>query len=279
MTDFSADWLALRETADRAARDPALARRFAALLPPGASLLDLGAGTGANARALTPLLPGDETWTLAERDPALRAAQAAAMRAWAGRGGGHVARLLPLAIDLAGGLAALDGLAADAVVASAFFDLAGMDWLARFAGWLARRRLPLYATLTVDGRRTFTPPDEDDALVAAAFRQHQTHDKGLGPAAGPAALACLEQALAAEGYEVATAPSDWRLGPEQAELLAALVAGEATAARDAAPADAPCVSAWEGRRRRALASGRLSAIIGHRDLLAWPRQICEKASN
>src|SRR6185312_14115446 len=68
MSKFSADWLALREPADRAARDRGLARRFAAALPPRPRIIDLGAGTGATARALAPFVAG--TWILVDRDAA-----------------------------------------------------------------------------------------------------------------------------------------------------------------------------------------------------------------
>lgn len=91
MNGFAADWLALREPVDAAARDPDLARRFAAILPRPARLADLGAGTGANARVLAPLIGGDQAWLLVEPDPVLRAAQREALLAWAWRGG-HTAQ-------------------------------------------------------------------------------------------------------------------------------------------------------------------------------------------
>lgn len=288
MRDFSADWLALRETADAVARDRGLAARFAAALPPQPAIVDLGAGTGAAARALAPLIGGDQDWRLVELDPALRAGQRQALLAWAWRGGlpaweevdavvvargGARWRFASVVLDLAAGWDALDALPADGVTASALLDLASSAWLARLAAWLAARRLPLYAALTVDGRRRWAPPADEDGAVAAAFRRHQGRDKGLGPAAGGHAQDDIAAQLAGHGFAVATAASDWRLGPDQGELLAALVAGEAAAARQAEPQAAAAIASWAARRTREAAGGTLALAIGHRDLLALPPQI------
>jgi hypothetical protein len=255
MSNFSAAWLDLRTPADAAARDQGLARRFAAALPLHPKIIDLGAGTGANARALEPLVGGE--WVLVDRDAALLA-----------RGGGFAT----IRLDLAAGWDALDALGADAVTAAAFFDLVSEDWLARFARWLAARRLPLYATLTVDGRRIWSPADPDDPAIAAAFRAHQRRDKGFGAALGPAAPDRLARLIAEHAYAVAVAASDWRLGPAERALIEAMVRGEARAAQ----AEGAAAAAWQRRRLDQAAAGLLQLTIGHRDLLALPAQTCEK---
>ncbi len=257
MSNFSAAWLALRASADAAARDAGLAQRFAAALPLHPKIIDVGAGTGANARALAPLVGGD--WVLVDRDAALLAL-----------GGEFTTALL----DLAAGWDALDALGADAVTAAAFFDLVSEDWLARFARWLAARRLPLYATLTVDGRRAWSPADPDDAQIAAAFSRHQRRDKGFGAALGPAAPERLARLLADRGFAMADAASDWRLGPAGRGLIEALVRGEA----QAAGVEGTATAAWQQRRLDQAAAGLLHLTIGHRDLLALPPQTCEKGS-
>src|SRR5690348_1168976 len=138
MSGFSRAWLKLRESADLAARDPQLARRFAAALrrQPGRALqlIDLGAGTGATCRALMPRIVGDQDWLLIDHDPGLLAAQVEEMTLWARRqgypilaGGGRITltagaanwHVTGQALDLAGDWEALEALEADGVTASA----------------------------------------------------------------------------------------------------------------------------------------------------------------
>src|SRR5690348_14756449 len=91
MSDINLDWLRLRASFDGAARDRALARRFGAALKRRADrplqLVDLGSGTGANARVLAPLIGGDQDWVLAEAEAALLGFCATEQIAWAAREG------------------------------------------------------------------------------------------------------------------------------------------------------------------------------------------------
>jgi hypothetical protein len=277
LSNFSAAWLALREPADKEARSLHLAGRFAEILPRPCAILDLGAGTGANARALAPLIGGDQRWTLVERDPRLLAAQARAFQDWARRNH-YDSRIIARGIvvasahgtwrferdarDLAGDWRANQWPDIDGVTAAALFDLVSAAWLARFIDLLAARALPLLAVLTVDGRRDWMPALAADTSVAAAFRRDQVRDKGFGPALGAEAARALARQLAAAGFEVATAASTWRLDHRHRRLLRALVAAEARAAQH-----------WTEQRLAQAAAGRLSVTIGHRDVLALPRGI------
>ena len=74
MSGFSAEWLALREPADHAARSRDLLRAVAARFAAKAhvSIVDLGAGAGSNLRAIAPALAAErQSWTLVDHDPAL----------------------------------------------------------------------------------------------------------------------------------------------------------------------------------------------------------------
>ena len=70
-----ADWLALREPADAAARSTELVDELRADSCPGRPLRihDLGCGTGSMARWLAPRLPGPQRWVLHDRDAELLA--------------------------------------------------------------------------------------------------------------------------------------------------------------------------------------------------------------
>ena len=91
MSGFSADWLSLREPADLRSRDEELADalRTRFLQRDTVSVVDLGCGTGANLRALAPLLPETQWWTLVDYDPALLLAAKRALAAWATETDGH----------------------------------------------------------------------------------------------------------------------------------------------------------------------------------------------
>jgi hypothetical protein len=289
MSDFSRDWLRLREGADLAARDATLARRFGAALRRRAGepvrLIDLGAGSGANCRALLPRIGGDQDWILIDSDRDLIAAQSEEFTLWARRqgypiltGGGRMTmsvgdarwRVTSLPLDLARDGATLDTLDADGVTAAALFDLVSSDWIGGFVAYLARRHLPLLAALTVDGRRIWRPKLAEDEFLAESFRRHQGGDKGFGPALGGAAPARLREALDAKGFTVTEAPSDWRLAARDGPLIAALIAGEVQAAAAVGPEHQAAIAAWEKQRREQGESGRLELTIGHRDLLALP---------
>ncbi|MGF1501715.1 MAG: methyltransferase domain-containing protein [Paracoccaceae bacterium] len=261
MSGFEADWLALRAEADARARNPALAARLGAEASPGGRIprgadgrlrvVDLGAGSGNNLRATAPALPGAQSWRLVDSDPKLLA------RATAPAG----ISLETVAADLAArDWSFLD--AADLVTASAFFDLAGRDWLDALVAALAARRLPLYAVLSYDGHELWSPPHPLDGAVLTAFHADQRRDKGLGPALGPDAAAALADALRTAGFEVLDAPSPWDLAaPGAAALIAALASGSARAVADRVP-DA---ESWRVAR-----AGAARVTIGHRDLLALP---------
>ncbi|HEX8375415.1 MAG TPA: class I SAM-dependent methyltransferase, partial [Geminicoccaceae bacterium] len=224
---FTADWLTLREPYDAMAVDHDLLKGFAAWAVAtqpagGLRVIDLGAGTGANLRRLAPLLGHGQRWTLVELDPALIAAGEASLPSADGVDARY--RRLDLARDLE--RLADDG-PADLLTASALLDLVSEDWLRRLVSLCSRLGCALYASLTYDGRVAWSPEDALDAESRAAVDHHQRTDKGFGPALGPEATLTLARLL--DGA-VRTAASDWRLGPDDAEIQRELLRGYALAA-------------------------------------------------
>jgi SAM-dependent methyltransferase len=250
---FSADWLALREPADQAARDRSLARRACKAAGTEPVVLDLGCGTGATWRALSPLLPDGARWILVDTDPTLLAAAAAA----AGDG------VRAIETDLAN-LSALPLEDVTLVTASALLDLVPGTWVEELA---QRLKVPFYAALSYSGVMRWAPADPRDDTITGFFNRHQRGDKGLGPALGPEAAEHAAKAFTAAGFATHLADSPWQLGPVMAPLQCELTDGIAAAAAEAGAAGA---TAW-GRDRRELAP-RSTCMIGHIDILALPRR-------
>lgn len=252
VTGFSADWLALREPADQAARSPHVLDACAGHFASHASLLaaDLGAGTGATVRALATVLPAGQDWCLVDADAANLA----------------IARrrhpvIRTMRSDLAQNPAAWPR-GTGLVTASALLDLVSPAWIEALVAALAAERLPLLAMLTVDGSMEASPGHPLDQEVAAAFALHMHRDKGFGPAAGGDAPALLERALDKAGYCSVWGDSPWFLDAASPELLAATRDGIAAAVAETgrvAPAD---LAAW-------LAATPDRLTIGHRDVFAW----------
>lgn len=268
MEGFSADWLALREPADHAARAHALAGdlagRLARRADPALRAVDLAAGTGSNVRYLLPRLPAVAHWTLVDHDAALLA------QAW---------RLLsPLLLpagrsfDVRGGdlndvaSLPLDGCAL--VTASALLDLVAEPWLHRLATRCRREGADALFALTYDGRIDCTPALAFDARVRDLVNAHQRTDKGFGPALGPDAARRAAAVFGAAGYTVTSATSDWVLDPSQAELQRQLVHGWAGAARELASPDAAEIEAWLAQRLAWIDAGASTVRVGHVDVSA-----------
>jgi hypothetical protein len=263
---FSADWLALREPYDAAARSSALLDRLTKWRRGRDALrmVDLGAGTGSNLRCAAPALGGGQDWTLAELDPKLVAAGqerlATTLVGWRYR-----------QLDLARDLELLADQAVDLITASALIDLVSEAWLRRLVAWRASAGAALHIVLSYDGRLVWQPADDGDAEVCDLVNRHQQVDKGFGLALGPKAVAALSAMLADAGGELLIEPSDWDLEEGNHELQLALANGHAMAAMQMAPERAGTLSAWAGRRRAAIREGRSRLRIGHLDLLFLPR--------
>ncbi len=257
---FSADWLALREPADHAARDAGLLRQAAAAAGPAPVILDLGCGTGSTVRALSPHLPEGARWRLVDNDPELleRAASAAGAHAQTYR------------LDLAD-LEALPLEGVTLVTASALLDLMPEAWVRNLA---ARLGVPFYAALSYDGRMSWRPADPRDEAITHAFNRHQRSDKGMGAALGPDAAPVAATIFADAGFDVLRAPSDWQLGTGSAPLQAELLAGIAAAAAEVGDSQA---EAWGAARIKAAPDTLCQ--IGHGDMLALPGNAAREAAD
>jgi SAM-dependent methyltransferase len=250
---FSAEWLALREPADLAARNDALLVRAAAQVATGGTVLDLGSGTGSTARAFAAHGFTDLRWRFFDNDPALLDIAAQQTR--------H-------AECTVGNLADIDALPLEdvaLVTASALLDLMPQHWVDALAQRLSQAGIPFYAALSYDGVMRWTPQLEEDDAITAHFNRHQSTDKGIGPALGATSGAQSATALGGCGFDVHLADSPWIIDPDQAALHAELVSGIGAAA---AEAGMERTDDWTQARREIVETSQ--AVIGHTDLLALP---------
>jgi hypothetical protein len=251
------EWLVLREPADAAARSAGLAERLGRHLPAAGRLVihDLGGGSGAMGRWLAPRLPGPQHWVVHDRD----------------------ADLLELAVADAPGRASVEGRRSDitrltrgelagasVVTASALLDMLTADELARVLAACAG--CPMLLALTVVGRVTLTPEEPLDALIGAAFNEHQRRGGKLGPDAVAAAV----NQLRGTGAELLVRPSLWRLDAARADLAAAWLGGWVAAACEQESALAAEAGAYRDRRLAQAAAGELEVVVEHADLLVLP---------
>ncbi len=287
MSDFTPDWLSLREPADAAARSADVAAEVSGRMAGRdcVRVLDLATGTGANLRCLAPQLPSPQRWLVVDRDVELLAHVPRRVSSWALsractvagdpagfvlRGAAFECRVQTRHADLSKLTDAALFEGHDLVTASALLDLVSEAWLRVLIGYCSTARVPMLFALTYDGRMTCTPEHPDDNLIRNLVNRHQRRAKGFGRALGPdaidAAVRCLEEA----GYAWRRENSDWQLTPAQGALQRQLVEGWARAATEMDPKAADHVAAWKSRRLALIEEGKSEALVGHADLAAWP---------
>lgn len=280
MSEFSSQWLALREPADHRSTNPTLREQLNALLMHSRTndsqplrIIDLGSGTGSNLRGLAPHLNSDQHWTLIDYDPKLIEAARHTLTAWADSADASSDTVLHLkksgkriqvdflCTDLSKNIETILEQPADLLTAAAFFDLVAETWLERFCSALCT---PFYTVLTYDGTEQWIPKHPADVEALRAFHAHQATDKGFGLAAGPRAVDIMQRRLLDYGFQVSIAPSPWELDQtHDSDLIHALATGSAQAVGETGQLDDATLASWKTARQEAKA-----CTIGHWDLLA-----------
>jgi len=269
MSGFTADWLALREPADRAARSLSITRTAVNALPAGiVRVIDLATGTGANVRYLVPHLPPDQDWLLVDKDERLLSELPVRLYR---PGLPREVRIECRRVDLSGLESTSDLVDGRTLVtASALLDLVSEAWLSSLATLCHRAGAIVLFALTYNGRVTFSPIEHADDRVRRLVNRHQRTDKGFGPALGPDARVRTEVHFRRLGYSVTQEPSDWELGPEMHDIQTQLIDGWTEAAIAIEPGDAETIREWQTRRQAHVAAGRSTVVVGHDDLVAIP---------
>jgi len=265
MSQFSVNWLTLREPYDARARNAEVLAALAASFKQHHTMqiVDLACGTGSTMRALSPLLVARQKWRLVDNDTGLLARAAAVPTL-------ERVAATTVALDLNRDLEAALAGPIDLVTASALLDLVSETWLDRLAVKVAARSIPFYATLSYNGQIELSPRDPFDAAIIAAVNAHQRTDKSFGLALGPAAAAFAISRLQSHSYSLVHGTSDWIIGPNDSEMQSEVLAGWANAAANTGRLTSVDADAWLARRRNALASGLSSIRVGHVDVFAVP---------
>ncbi len=267
--DVSSDWLALRETEDARARSRDLALAAAAMLRTRPIVVhDLGSGTGSMMRWLAPLLPGPQEWVLHDWNARLTdhavdgppALDRDDIPVSVTSRVGELADLQPA--DLSG---------ASLVTASALLDVLTAPELHAIVDACVGVGVPTLLALSVTGEVHLDPGDARDGVVGRAFNSHQRREAGgrrlLGRYGAPIARGLFERA----GWRVRTAATTWRLDDHDPRLLGEWFDGWVDAAVEQRPELRALAADYRRLRSSQLNRGALSAVIHHRDLLAWPR--------
>ena len=270
MTEFSADWLALREPVDHASINHTVRERLRRYLADRQSIkvVDFGSGTGSNLRSLAPDIAAAQSWKLIDIDQSLlqqvesRSSECLATAADRVSFTGVTADLSH--VDL---LDIIEG--HDLVTASALFDLVSRDVMDRIARAAAARGAVFYTTLIYDGIAAWLPAHPLDTQMRHAFNAHQKTDKGFGAAAGPDAASALTEAFASHGFTVTTGKSPWILDGDLDSLRLETDRGWAGAAAETGSLAGKDVEAWLEHR---LNAANAVTIVGHEDVLALPPQ-------
>jgi len=263
-TQFAADWLALREDADAAARAVELLDPLRAQLRGRHRKLvirDLGSGTGSMGRWLAERLPGPQHWVLTDRDPELLARAAGGLPSPAT----SVTELRDITL-----LTAEDLTGTSLVTGSALLDLLTAGEVAGLADACVDAGCPAFFALSVVGRVELTPGDPLDGVLASAFNAHQRRTSGGRRLLGPDAVTATAAAFTRRGAVVHRRPSPWRLGPAQARLTEQWLRGWVAAAREHDPELSAAADDYLRRRLATCASGDLTAVVHHEDLVAVP---------
>ena len=263
MSSFSPHWLSLREPLDHAARNSEIASYVAAHFEKRdqITIADIAGGTGSTLRAMTGQFKRPCHWHLIDYDQALldHAKQTFSSDI-----------VTTQLVDLSANLGQIFQTKPDLITTSAFLDLVSEKWLQELAFQLAEHKMPFYAALTYDGKKSVLPSHSFDEEVKKLFDKHQKTDKGFGTAMGPSSAEKAISILKKAGFEVQFRSSDWVAGGEHQEFQLELLSGWHSAALELAPDKKIELDDWLQFRMAEIKAGSSQLTVGHLDFFAVP---------
>lgn len=262
----SAEWLALREPADAAARSPDLVEAIRTTIASGhgSRIHDLGCGTGSMARWLAARVAGPQQWFLYDRD--------AELLDLIGAHPPEAADSSPVTVETRRrDITRLDSgelVGASLITASALLDMMTPEEVRRLVATCVATGCPALITLTVTGSVALQPSHVLDQQVTEAFNAHQRRFLAGGRLLGPDAVGVTAEEFTRRGWHVVLRPSPWRLGASDRDLTAAWFTGWLAAACEQDPELIGETRSYARRRLAEAAAGHLLVTLEHQDLLA-----------
>jgi SAM-dependent methyltransferase len=229
-TQFATDWLEERYRFDVAARNPkveaACLQYFAQ--HPMVSIIDIGAGTGANFIYLSEKFPQSQQWALVELNPNLLKRARERLKIWAAAKG-YTVREDGQSLDfrrndqhiqvqlLQGSFLELSQLLQPdryhLITASAVFDLLSEQMLSDLIQTFHQNRLALLTTLNYESM-AYLPGDAEDKRWIELYEAHMQREQDFGKALGPRCSDFLENGYAQLPTGLTLrAPSRWQIEP------------------------------------------------------------------
>ncbi|MFM7083914.1 MAG: hypothetical protein ACKOW3_02760 [Hyphomicrobium sp.] len=238
------------------------------------NIMDLKAGIGANIRALAPILPLDQNWTLCVQNKNEMNIVVDYLTRWAPafteKNGEYFLERQGLKLGLK-----FHSLSSEAEQSSLSFEshnLIVMDGhlnhltpqnIRKLVQKTAQQNAAFLARLVFDGRIKFFPPQPPDNPFTAAYNRRLMKDIGFGLPAGHLAIEHLSEQFRLCGYTLIEGKSPLHLHEKDQSLMSALLKQLAQSQREIAKGHDKMIDMWLARSRRHME-------VGQNDLLALP---------
>lgn len=288
-TQFATDWLEERYRFDVAARNPkveAVCLQYFAQHP-DVSIIDMGAGTGANFIYLSEKFPQSQQWALVELNPNLLKRARERLKIWAAAKG-YTVREEGQNLDfrrseqhihvqlIQGSFLELPQLLQPdqfhLVTASAVFDLLSEQMLSNLVQVFHQNRLALLATLNYESM-AYLPGDAEDDHWIELYEAHMQREQDFGRALGPKCSAFLENGYAQLPTEqILRAPSRWQIEPADTFMHGHMIAFLERSLLEMTHLghSGKGLNAWLQRKKAALQAQQLRLSVTHSDLFIAP---------
>ena len=239
-TGFSIDWLEERFRFDAAARNKQLEQKCLEWLAPHATahLVDVGAGSGSNARYWIPKIPQAQNWTLVEQDADILRKGLQRLGSWAQTQGmeckirsdwqwqfqqgdkeihiqGKVGSLLALSDHVALAQQHL-------VMANAVFDLFSVHPFEKFCQLLQKYPIAFYPTINYTGM-AFEKNHEADQQIVDWYEGHMQQERPDGKSMGKTCGEVMQTVWNQLGGDCDAYPSNWEITESDVALKTMLL--------------------------------------------------------